>query len=167
MATATSRATEIDPGVQLADALGNFLPAYRRWLRSTSSDRGITYRQLRVLSVLHRDGSQIMNNISDRVTTSPRNVTDIVDALEKEVLVRRTTHPSGRRAILIELTEKGASTYLETQQQYIDSVSLLFSGLPESDQRELLRILGTLQEQLERRGIAGCKPHGVPQAMGR
>ena len=161
-ATSTSTATKIDPDVQLADALGNFLPAYRRWLRSMSSDRGITYRQLRVLSVLQRDGSQIMNDISDRVTTSPRNVTDIVDALEKEDLVRRTTHPSDRRAILIELTEKGASMYLETQQQYIASASLLFSGLPESDQRELLRILGTLQEQLERRGITACKPHGVP-----
>jgi DNA-binding MarR family transcriptional regulator len=94
-----------------------------------------------------------MSALSDDLLVSPRNVTVLVDALEAGGLVRRKTHPTDRRAILIELTAQGVETCAGMYDQHIGAVAGLFSDLSDADQRELLRLLNILGTGLERRGI--------------
>ena len=95
-----------------------------------------------------------MSDISDELGVTRRNVTALVDALEEEGLVRRMPHPSDRRAIIIELTEKGAETTGDAYNGYRTGVAELFASLSEDDQRELIRVLGTLREALRQEGIS-------------
>jgi DNA-binding MarR family transcriptional regulator len=139
--------------LRLVDALASFERAYARWVEAPLQNTGLTHARVRLLGLLDRGGPQIMSALSDDLLVSPRNVTVLVDALEASGLVQRKTHPTDRRAILIELTPQGVETCAVMYAQHIGAVAGLFSDLSDSDQRELLRLLNILGTGLERRGV--------------
>lgn len=78
-----------------------------------------------------------------------RNVTQLVDGLEAEGLVRRVPHPTDRRAIVIELTPLGRSRCVEAFDTHLEYTAELFGRLEPRDQRELLAIMGRLLDHLD------------------
>jgi DNA-binding MarR family transcriptional regulator len=48
-----------------------------------------------------------MARIGERLQVHPASVTNAVDRLEGQEFVRRTAHPTDRRATLVELTDAG------------------------------------------------------------
>ena len=130
-----------------------FIPAYRRWVGARLKERGIGYAWMRALGALHcGEGPIIMSDLGEELGVTPRNVTKLVDELEAEGLVRRLPHPSDRRATLIELTEKGGEKISEGYAEYVAVTSELFSVLSKEDQRELIRLMDLLYEELESKG---------------
>ena len=150
----SATSTGEDLGVRLVDEFAAFGPAYLRWVKSRLQEGGISYARMRLLSALHCNGSQIMSSLSERLGVTPRNVTALVDALEEEGLVERRPHPTDRRATIIELTPKGAETCGVMYDEHRAAVSELFVGLSEDDQRELIRLLGSLRVLLRREGMS-------------
>ena len=94
-----------------------------------------------------------MSGLGERLGVTPRNVTKLVDALEEEGLLRRKPHPTDRRATLIELTPEGEKTVSQEFAQHVAAGAELFEALSEDEQRELLRLMDLLYEDLRRRGI--------------
>ena len=137
----------------LVEALASFERAYSRWVEAPLQHSSLTYARIRLLGVLNRKGPQIMTALSGELVVSPRNVTVLVDALEGSGLVRRTAHPTDRRATIIELTPRGVETCTIMYNRHASAVSELFSKLSTVDQKELLRLLNLLGTELERRGI--------------
>jgi DNA-binding MarR family transcriptional regulator len=101
--------------------------------------------RLRMLGALYTEGPQIMHDLSEWLGVTPRNVTALVDALEEEDLVQRRSHPSDRRATIVELTDQGRKVTEAWWDHHLDHTSEIFGELPERDQRSLLRILGRLE----------------------
>ncbi len=95
-----------------------------------------------------------MSSLSGVLGVTPRNVTALVDALEEEGLVRRRPHPTDRRATIIELTGRGTETTGGMYDEHRKAVGELFEELSGDEQRELLRLLGTLREALRRQDIS-------------
>ena len=60
-----------------------------------------------MLLLLSRRGSLPMGRIGERLQVHPASVTNAVDRLEGQDLVRRTPHPTDRRATLVEITDDG------------------------------------------------------------
>jgi DNA-binding MarR family transcriptional regulator len=60
-----------------------------------------------VLLTFSRRGSLPMRVMGDRLQLHPTSVTNIVDRLEQDGLVRRVPHPTDRRTTLVEITENG------------------------------------------------------------
>ena len=143
-----------DLRVRLVEEFAEFGPAYIRWVKSRLQKGGISYARMRLLHALRCKGPQIMSNLSEGLGVTPRNVTALVDALEEEGLVERRPHPTDRRANVIELTPKGAKTCGSMYDEHQAAVSELFAGLSEDEQRELMRLLGSLREALRRGGIS-------------
>jgi DNA-binding MarR family transcriptional regulator len=137
--------------VQLVEAFSGFGPEYLKWVRSRLRDSGMTHARVRLLGALYFGGPQIMSSLSEELVVTRRNVTALVDALEGEGLVRRSAHPTDRRATVVELTPEGKHKAQSTHEVYRQLVSELFETLSEGDQRELLRIIGVLKEDLRRR----------------
>jgi DNA-binding MarR family transcriptional regulator len=133
------------------EAFSGFGPEYLKWVRSRLRDSGITHARMRLLGALYFGGSRIMSALSEDLGVTRRNVTALVDALQKEGLVRRSPHPTDRRATVIELTEEGKQKARSTHENYHGLVSELFETLPEEDRRSLLRIIGSLREDLRLR----------------
>jgi DNA-binding MarR family transcriptional regulator len=70
---------------------------------------GLTFARYEVLMLLmfSRAGALPLNVVGTRLQVHPTSVTSAVDRLELQGLVRRSPHPSDRRAVLAELTENG------------------------------------------------------------
>jgi DNA-binding MarR family transcriptional regulator len=62
-----------------------------------------------MLLLLSRRGSLPMARIGERLQVHPASVTNAVDRLEAQGFVRRTPHPTDRRATLVEITDEGGA----------------------------------------------------------
>ena len=75
-------------------------------------DRGLTGRGLTrarataLWEILHRE-PVTQRELADALRVTPRNVTALVDAMETTGFVKRTDHPTDRRATIVALTPKG------------------------------------------------------------
>jgi DNA-binding MarR family transcriptional regulator len=69
----------------------------------------LTFARYEVLMLLlfSRRGSLSMTRIGERLQVHPASVTNAVDRLEAQALVRRAPHPTDRRATLVQLTDEG------------------------------------------------------------
>lgn len=69
----------------------------------------LTFARYEALVLLHfsRRGSLPLGKMGDRLQVHPTSVTNIVDRLEAQGLVRRLQHPTDRRTTLAEITEEG------------------------------------------------------------
>jgi DNA-binding MarR family transcriptional regulator len=147
----SSTAETTDTALLLAHRFELFGQIFRRWLHSHTENGGVTPARLRLLGALHCMGPQIMSNLGDQLGVTARNVTALVDALETEGLVRRTPHPTDRRATVIELTPDGAGAAGELVESFRQKIAELFRDLPEEDQRDLLRLVDSLLVALQKR----------------
>ena len=62
-----------------------------------------------VLLLFSRRGSLPMSKMGERLMVHPTSVTNAVDRLEADLLVRRVAHPTDRRTTLVEITDEGRS----------------------------------------------------------
>jgi DNA-binding MarR family transcriptional regulator len=70
---------------------------------------GLTLARYEVLMLLtfSRSGALPLGKIGERLQVHPASVTNAIDRLERQRLVRRTPHPTDGRATLATLTAKG------------------------------------------------------------
>jgi DNA-binding MarR family transcriptional regulator len=70
---------------------------------------GLTFARYEALVLLtfSRRGSLPMRVMGERLQLHPTSVTNIVDRLEADGLVKRLPHPTDRRTTLAEITERG------------------------------------------------------------
>jgi DNA-binding MarR family transcriptional regulator len=150
----TVSAPEEDLAKQVVMAFAGFGPNYLGWVQSRAQACGVSFARMKLLGVLHRQGPMIMSSLSSALGVTPRNVTTLVDGLEKEGLVRRKPHPTDRRATLVEMTASGEKPgCVMGTEMHLEAVAELFAELPPADQTELIRILTLLRQGLARRGF--------------
>jgi DNA-binding MarR family transcriptional regulator len=97
------------------------------------AERGLTRARASLIWQLHRDGPMTQRALSQALRVTPRNVTGLVDALEKDGFVARSAHPSDRRATLVTLTDRGRDTAAALAADYRDGARYLFGGVAPAD----------------------------------
>lgn len=65
---------------------------------------GLTEARAHVLWQLGATETLTQRQLAEALKVTPRNVTALIDALEATDFVRRTAHPTDRRAVVIVLT---------------------------------------------------------------
>ena len=132
------------------DALSEALTAVARQLRDRSAETlapwDITPAHLRALRTLARHETMRLSELSDRLQIAPRTATEVVDALQARGLVRRRADPADRRAVLVEVTERGADMLAEIRAARGTEAGRIFGRLGPDDRAELARILGQLRD---------------------
>lgn len=106
----------------------------------------LTFARYEVLVLLHftKEGVLPLGKMGDRLMLHQASVTNLIDRLEQQGLVRRVPHPTDRRTTLAELTADGRSVVVEATPAVIDS-SIGVVELTDRDQRDLHRILRKLR----------------------
>ena len=130
----------------LADAVGAVARQLREKSAETLAPWGITPAHLRALRTLARHETMRLSELSDHLQVAPRTATEVVDALQARGLVRRRADPADRRAILIEVTERGAGLLAEIRATRGTEAGRIFGRLGPADRAELARILGELRD---------------------
>ena len=96
--------------------------------------------------------------LADALAVTPRNVTALVDALERTGFVVRKAHPTDRRAIVIALTKKGSAAVARLTAEKHALAETLFRGLRAADLATVAAAFDQIIAQLE----AGQNPKAGP-----
>ena len=137
---------ELPDGADVADAMADFFSTFRRWRRTLIGDAS-SYSRMRLLCELDRDGPQRMADLASALDVTPRNVTTLVDGLEREGIVRRRPHPTDRRATVIELTDSARGA-VERSMRHEAAIRELFEKLAPADRATLIRLIGDLESRM-------------------
>ena len=78
----------------------------------------LTESRVAVLWTLALSGPSTQQTLSEALSVTPRNISGLVDALEKHGYVQRVPHPSDRRAVLVTLTPDGEAAMARMQEEH-------------------------------------------------
>jgi DNA-binding MarR family transcriptional regulator len=111
----------------------------------------ITLPRFDLMAQLERESEGLsMGELSRRMMVTGGNVTAIVDQLEKEQMVRRTTLPSDRRSYRVCMTDRGRAAFETMAKAHEQWVVGLMSSLSDEQQIRLHDLLGLLKQGLLR-----------------
>jgi DNA-binding MarR family transcriptional regulator len=124
MGARTDRAMDqlFDLAVVLGEVMNNRLAKH-----------GLTPARAEVLWVLHRAGPCTQRELSQLLRCTPRNVTGLVDALQRSGFVERTAHPADRRAIIVRLSGQGESVIAGWGADREHGTAHVLGGIPTKD----------------------------------
>lgn len=95
---------------------------------------------------LMRCGDTALGDLAEGLDSTPRNITGLVDHLERDGLVERVPDPTDRRSVRARLTEKGRTTISAIWKEGMAHQYALASGLDKEDLAELRHLCLTLVE---------------------
>jgi len=122
-----------------------------RYLREGVAHVGLTPARFQVLQVLSVEGSVSMVELADRLSVTKRNITTLVDGLEKDGLALRQPHPTDRRSKLVSLTDSGRSRFADAAQVQRAHLEALLNQLDPAQQTALAQGLSQLTDALATR----------------
>ena len=88
--------------------------------------------------------------ISEMMLVNRANITSLIDRMERANLVRRTTSLKDRRSKVIKLTARGKKLFAQLDPLYIKEVKKVMVPLRESEQENLMEMLGKIRKKLSR-----------------
>ncbi len=126
-----------------------------RWAET----HGLSEGRLQVLMRLKHGGEATLGDLADVLHVSPRNITGLIDILERDGLVERVPAPHDRRSVHARLTESGRARIEAIWRQALVRQIPLVAGLDVEELRQLrhlcLRLVENMSELARRDTHAG------------
>ena len=142
--------------LRVAQEFSAFGPVWIQYMRSRL--HAMSQSRMRLLATLEKHGPQIMSRLKDELCVTAKSITGLVDHLEADGLVRRTPHPSDRRATVVEITPAGSAAFAASWDEFVAETVDVFLVLPPEDREALARILGAVREEVVRRSTEAAAP---------
>lgn len=112
--------------------------------------RGLTRTRANALWEIAHRMPITQRELADVLRVTPRNVTTLVDALEKDGFVLRENHPRDRRAISLGLSDKGRRAVSRMRREAHQLAQDLFGNLEPDALRNFLDTLDHVTKNIER-----------------
>ena len=106
--------------------------------------RGLTPTQLGVLEAILHKGPLTQRALGRLVLTSPGNMTDVIDKLERRGLVERCKVAGDRRAVNVDLTAEGRALIEGIFPDHARDIAAAMAGLTRGELGELSVLLRRL-----------------------
>jgi MarR family 2-MHQ and catechol resistance regulon transcriptional repressor len=130
--------------VKLARAFNTF----NKLSNEEISTHGLTPSQFGVLEALFHLGPMTIGKLCEKILATGGNMTVILDNLEKQDLVERIRLKTDRRALCIQLSNKGEELIKQIFPQHEMFIEKQMSVLNENEQIELSNLLKKLGKNL-------------------
>ena len=114
-------------------------------------ERGLSASSAEVLLTLDQGGPMVQRQISESLRCTPRYVTALIDGLEADGLVKRSRHPTDRRATLVSLTRRGSAAAARLVAERQQAARWLLGDVPADG---LATFVAIANQVLERIGAA-------------
>jgi len=121
----------------------------RRVLLRFFQSVSITQTQIFTIATLAEKAPIRLSMLSKKLSISAPTVTGIVDRLEKLGYVKRVPDRADRRAINVDLTDKGKNIAKKLRATIKRKWKGLLMQLPKRDQENYVRILGKIQRTIK------------------
>lgn len=128
----------------LATEYGRLFLRLHRLLDRRMAEAGASLARTKVLMLVERDGPLRAADIADLFGLAPRTVTESLDRLEREGLVRRDTHAADRRVKPVTITDKGREAVRATEPLRLKLVEQIFGTLSPAERSQLGDIVAKL-----------------------
>ncbi|MDF2561081.1 MAG: hypothetical protein K0R99_2527 [Microbacterium sp.] len=133
----------------LLDRLLQIGELFQRDMARAFEGTGLTTARVHLLWMLQQAGPSTQQTLARLCEVSPRNITGLVDALEASGHVRRTPHPTDRRAVLVELTDSASETMAQMQRDHTDLNATLVAAVAPEDRDAVERGIDAISAHLE------------------
>ena len=136
--------TTAAPGMALVTSVMRVQQLLAARVDAVLRPHGLTFARYEVLMLLSfsRAGALPLGKIGQRLQVHPASVTNAVDRLEAQRLVRRVAHPTDRRTTLAALTARGRSV---ADSATVD-MNALFESLDPADADASFEVLRSMRE---------------------
>lgn len=155
-----------DPGIAAAVA------AYVKLMRARSAvvarvepmlaKAGLTLTQLGVLEALLHKGPMCQRDLVRKILTSPGNMTDVIDKLQRRGLVARAPMPGDRRQVQVNLTDAGRELISTVFPHHAQDIAGAMSGLDGGEIAQLNHLLRKLGMAAAQAAPVPCKGDPAP-----
>jgi DNA-binding MarR family transcriptional regulator len=147
---APAAAATPETGVPLIFQILNAARELQGRLESSLDELDLSPGKAGVLKTLARAGKPVpLSELAECNKCVRSNVTQLVDRLEADGLVRRTNDPDDRRVTLASLTDKGRKSYILAQGVVDQHEQEILSVLSPKEAAALVRVLRELTGQQE------------------
>ena len=130
------------------EELRRFHRGTNRLLDRRMRDQGVSFARTKLLMFIEQERSARSTDIAEAFGHTPRTVTEAIDALERDGLVRRIPDPHDRRAKRISITEDGIAALRGSEPVRRAFVAGLFGALDEAEVDMFVHLLGKLNARL-------------------
>lgn len=132
--------------VSLGWALATLLRDYQKQVEAALLGLPGGARSFLVMSLVARETCQSQIAIADRLSLDKTTLTYLLDGLEKETLIKRTTDPNDRRSRHINLTDEGSRALTRFESAVSEIEHRMLSKLGAEDalqfQQSLMKVAG-------------------------
>jgi DNA-binding MarR family transcriptional regulator len=130
----------------LSTQLIGTLQGVQAQLEAAVEPLGLSLAKFGMLARLVDAGEPLpLSTLAERSMCVRSNVTQLVDRLEAEGLVRRAPDPRDRRSIRAELTESGRTLHAEALKALAAAEERLYGGLTPEAREQLVELLNCLK----------------------
>jgi MarR family 2-MHQ and catechol resistance regulon transcriptional repressor len=113
-------------------------------IRASVERHELSLSEFGVLEALYAKGPLLVGELGSKVLLTSGSMTYVVDKLEDRGLLIRRPSPDDRRALHVELTEKGRKLIARIFPEHAEEIRRAMSGLSTEEQRELTATLKRL-----------------------
>jgi DNA-binding MarR family transcriptional regulator len=141
---------QAEPSKRILEELGHVLRHLTRIAGGSHEGPPMTATQRLALIELLDGGPLRLNDLAARMGTTPPTASRAVDALDELGMVERTSDPTDRRALQIQLSPGGRRAVQERQAKIYAAFRPAAARLPAGERKQLADLLARLAEQLGR-----------------
>lgn len=123
----------------ILDKLLMIVELFQRDMARAFEGTPLTQARVAVLWIVQTRGPSTQQAIAQALDVSPRNISTLVDVLEGTGYVRRTAHPTDRRAVLVEFTPLAAGVMKKMQRDHTELSDMLLGAVSSADVPALQR----------------------------
>jgi DNA-binding MarR family transcriptional regulator len=138
----------------MVDRIGGLARRFKRNLKATLAEHGLSYEEWDVLGALRRAGPPFRRSageLAEIAELSSGAMTNRLDRLEKARLVKRLPDPNDRRGVLVELTKAGERAWLDSAGAAAAGEASIGSALNGREKEQLNTLLRKLMLEFEHR----------------
>jgi DNA-binding MarR family transcriptional regulator len=136
----------------IVDRINGLARRFKKTLKDTLAEHGLTYTEWEVLGALRRAGppfSRSAGKLAEISELSSGAMTSRLDKLEKSGLVKRLPDPDDRRGVLVKLTKAGHKAWEESTGSEAAREALIAGALNKREKEQLNSLLRRLMLEFE------------------
>lgn len=129
-----------------------FVRIFNRMMRGNKkfSDIPFSLSQMKALSAFHEDRQYTMSELSKNALVKMPSMTEMVDRLEAEGILKRVRDTKDRRVVKVSLTERGKKIHAKMIGRRREEMSNLFGQLSSRDLNDLVAALRQVSSILKK-----------------
>jgi DNA-binding MarR family transcriptional regulator len=138
----------MDPTPNPLDLLLEIGELFRDDMARAFEGTGLTVSRTHLLWVLAGTGPSTQQALANAMQVSARNITGLVDALEGAGYVKRSPHPTDRRATIVSLTDAGEAAMSDMARDHAKLSQDLLDAVDPADRAGFTRGLDAIAARL-------------------